>query len=46
MDNITHYIKQAIESNVLCSVMGWDEKHGPTLEQLEAFNILFPEFAL
>ncbi len=43
MESIRHYIEEAIRANILCSTMEWDEKHGPTEEQWDAFMLLFPE---
>jgi hypothetical protein len=43
MENIIEYVKEACAYGILYSVMGWDEKHGPTEEQWEAFKILFPD---
>jgi hypothetical protein len=45
MENVSDYIAAAIKTGTLCAVMGWDEKHGPTEEQWEAFKVLFPEHA-
>jgi hypothetical protein len=43
MEDIIEYVKEACACGILYSVMGWDEKHGPTEEQWEAFKILFPD---
>ena len=40
---IREHISSAIKLNLLWEQMGWDLKHGPTSEQLDAFHTLFPD---
>lgn len=44
MQSLQEFVQDAIDSNVLWEVMGWDLKHGPTLEELEAFELLLNRF--
>jgi len=43
MQDFKEYIQSALDSNVLCEVMGWDTKHGPTVEQMQALDTLLGE---
>ena len=40
MQTFQEFIQDAIDANILWEVMGWDLKHGPTTEELEAFEKL------
>jgi hypothetical protein len=41
MKTIREYIVEAAQSNVLNGAMEWDDKHGPTEEEIKAFELLF-----
>jgi hypothetical protein len=41
MKTIREYIVEAANANVLNSAMEWDDKHGPTQEEIDAFELLF-----
>ena len=42
MRTIREYIRQAYDCNVLNAAMEWDDKHGATEDQWNAFTVLFP----
>lgn len=43
MTTIGEQIHAYAQIGQLGNAMGWDEKHGPTEEQWDAFMVLFPD---
>jgi hypothetical protein len=41
MKTLRECLDQALLDGMLGEFMGWDEKHGPTLEELESFERFF-----
>lgn len=40
MKTFKEFVAEAKAANVLWEVMGWDEKHGPTSAEMNAYSIL------
>lgn len=45
MKNLEECIQEAIDNNLVWEFMGWDLKHGPNVEELEALEILRKNFS-